>query len=86
MRRDGDFPDRRPETVLAGEAELPFALVGYVTDHANGVKPVATPVPQLMELISRSTDTFARLLEATVPRIDESGLRPAGLNYRFERQ
>ncbi|MGK5643601.1 hypothetical protein ACSNOK_36115, partial [Streptomyces sp. URMC 126] len=29
-----------PEVVLAGEAELPLALVGFVTDHANGVAPV----------------------------------------------
>ena len=27
-----------PETVLAGEAEIPYALLGYATDHANGVK------------------------------------------------
>ena len=26
-----------PETVLAGEAEIPFALLGYATDYANGV-------------------------------------------------
>ena len=32
-----------PETVLAGEARLPFALVGFVTDHANGVMPEADP-------------------------------------------
>ena len=28
-----------PETVLCGEAELPFGLVGYATDYANGVQP-----------------------------------------------
>ena len=27
-----------PETVLAGEAVLPYALVGYATDYANGVR------------------------------------------------
>ena len=26
-----------PETVLCGEAELPYALLGYLTDYANGV-------------------------------------------------
>ena len=51
-----------PETVLAGEAELPFALVGYATDYANGVQAEATPVERLLELIAASTDTFARLL------------------------
>jgi len=26
-----------PETVLCGELELPFALIGFVTDYANEV-------------------------------------------------
>src|SRR3954447_6603746 len=33
-----------PEAVLAGEARLPFALLGYATDYANGVQSEATPV------------------------------------------
>jgi purine nucleoside phosphorylase len=72
-----------PETVLAGEAQLPFALVGYATDYANGVQAEATPVERLLELIAASTDTFARVLAAAVPRIDEPELRPAGIVYRF---
>jgi purine nucleoside phosphorylase len=75
-----------PETVLAGEAELPFALVGYATDYANGVKAEATPVERLLELIAASTDTFARLLEATLPRIDRTALAPAGIVYRFHEE
>src|SRR5215218_154033 len=72
-----------PETVLAGEAELPFALVGYATDYANGVQAQATPVERLLELIAASTDTFARLLEAALPRIDAGVLAPTGVVYRF---
>ena len=72
-----------PETVLAGEAELPFALVGYATDYANGVQDVATPVERLLELIAASTDAFSRLLEAALPRIDPAALAPAGVVYRF---
>ena len=72
-----------PETVLAGEAEIPLALIGYATDYANGVQAEATPVERLLELIAASTDTFARVLAATVPRIDERELRPAGIVYRF---
>jgi purine nucleoside phosphorylase len=72
-----------PETVLAGEAELPFALVGYATDYANGVQPEPTPVERLLELIAASTETFARLLEAALPRIDAGALAPAGVVYRF---
>src|SRR5215207_9663698 len=58
-----------PETVLAGEAELPFALVGYATDYANGVHAQATPVERLLELIAASTETFARVLAEALPRI-----------------
>src|SRR5918999_2939798 len=72
-----------PETVLAGEAELPFALVGYATDYANGVKDEATPVERLLELIAASTETFARLLGEALPRIDAAALAPTGVVYRF---
>jgi purine nucleoside phosphorylase len=72
-----------PETVLAGEAELPFALVGYATDYANGVQAEATPVERLLELIAASTGTFARLLAATLPAIDTAALAPTGVVYRF---
>jgi purine nucleoside phosphorylase len=72
-----------PETVLAGEAELPFALVGYATDYANGVQAEATPMERLLELIAASTETFARLLEDAVPRIDAGALAPTGVVYRF---
>jgi purine nucleoside phosphorylase len=72
-----------PETVLAGEAELPFALVGYATDYANGVLAEATPVERLLELIAASTETFARVLAAALPKVDEAALAPTGIVYRF---
>jgi len=75
-----------PETVLAGEAELPFALVGYATDYANGVQAEATPVERLLELIAASTETFARVLAEALPRIDASTLAPAGIVYRFHEE
>jgi len=72
-----------PETVLAGELELPFALLGWATDYANGVAAEATPVSRLVELIAASTDAFARTLAAALPRIDEAALAPTGMVYRF---
>jgi purine nucleoside phosphorylase len=72
-----------PETVLCGEAQLPFALIGYATDYANGVQAEPTPVERLLELIAASTETFARVLAAAAPRIDESALAPAGVIHRF---
>ena len=70
-----------PETVLCGEAELPYALVGYATDYANGVAEEATPVETLLELIARSTEVFASVLAEAVGRVGE--LAPAGIVYRF---
>jgi purine nucleoside phosphorylase len=72
-----------PETVLAGEAELPFALIGYATDYANGVNDEPTPVTRLQELIAASSESFARVLAAAVPRAGAAELSPAGVVYRF---
>jgi purine nucleoside phosphorylase len=74
-----------PETVLCGEAALPFALVGYATDYANGVQDEPTPVERLLELIAASTDSFARVLTAAVPSVDASALAPSGIVHRFHR-
>jgi purine nucleoside phosphorylase len=73
-----------PETVLCGEAELPYALLGYVTDYANGVRAEATPVATLLELMAASTGAFAAVLEAAVPLAAAAGLSPPGVVYRFE--
>jgi 5'-methylthioadenosine phosphorylase len=74
-----------PETVLAGEAEIPYALLGYVTDYANGVKPdEPTPVEELIRLIGASTATFAGVLAAAVPRIAGAALEPVGTHFRFD--
>lgn len=63
-----------PETVLAGEAKVPYALLGYATDYANGVKPEdPTPVSKLVELIEASTPTFAGALAAALPRVQDVG-------------
>ena len=73
-----------PETVLCGEAELPYALLGYATDYANGVQDEATPVDTLLEMMAASAQTFAAVLGAAVPRAEASGAAPAGVVYRFE--
>jgi len=72
-----------PETVLAGEAELPYALIGYPTDWANGVKPDPTPVETLMEMMRRSTEVFAAILREAVPRAAAAQLSPPGTILRF---
>ena len=50
-----------PETVLCGELELPFALVGFVTDYANEVVPgEPTPVATLIKLMRAARDLRRR--------------------------
>ena len=71
-----------PETVLAGEAELPFCLVGFVTDHANGVMSEPTPAAVLGRLLSESAPAFTALLSAAAPRIAADPGPPAGFVYR----
>ena len=73
-----------PETVLCGEAELPYALIGFATDYANGIMPTATPVEELIRLMGESTARFAAVLAAALPRLDLDALEPAGVVYRFE--
>lgn len=73
-----------PETVLAGEAEIPYALIGYATDYANGVHDEPTPVQTLIELIGASGACFATTLAEAVARIDESRLEPVGTHFRFD--
>jgi purine nucleoside phosphorylase len=73
-----------PEVVLCGEAELPYALLGYVTDYANGVKEEPTPVEELLRLIAASTEVFSSALSAVLPKLMGRELSPPGLVYRFE--
>ena len=73
-----------PETVLCGEAELPYALLGYATDYANGVTDEPTPVEELVRLIGASGETFATTLAAAVPRAARADLEPVGTHFRFD--
>jgi purine nucleoside phosphorylase len=73
-----------PETVLCGEAGLPYALIGYATDYANGVAPEPTPVSELVRLVGDSGSVFARTLAAAVPRVEARALEPVGTHFKFD--
>jgi purine nucleoside phosphorylase len=74
-----------PETVLAGEANVPYALLGYATDYANGVKPdEPTPVEELIRLVGASTQAFGRVLGAAVPRAAAATLEPVGTHFSWD--
>ncbi len=74
-----------PETVLCGELGLPYALAGFVTDHANEVRPGhTTPVSELMALMATSTEVFAELLTRAVTLLAAGeSARPAGTVLRL---
>lgn len=67
-----------PETVLAGEAGIPYALLGYATDYANGVHDEATPVDELIRLIDASKEVLAGTLTAAVARLSGGSVPPVG--------
>jgi 5'-methylthioadenosine phosphorylase len=74
-----------PETVLCGELELPFALIGFVTDYANEVrKDEPTPVETLIDLMGSSTAVFADVLSGALPQLASGVQLAAGTVYRFE--
>jgi purine nucleoside phosphorylase len=73
-----------PETVLCGEAELPYALLGYATDYANGVAEQPTPVEELLRLIGASKDVFRSVLGHALPKLATAEVSPPGVMYRFD--
>lgn len=73
-----------PETTLFGEAGIPYALIGFQTDYANGVRDVATPVETLMELIGRSTASFAAVLEGAIPLVAADPPPAVGTNITWD--
>jgi purine nucleoside phosphorylase len=74
-----------PETVLCGELELAFGLIGFVTDYANNVIPgEPTPVARLIELMGESAQVFADVLREAVPVLEAAAPEPAGTVYRFD--
>ena len=74
-----------PETVLAGELELPYALVGFPVNYATGV---AEPEPkeELDRLLALSAETLPRLVLRTVEMLEEEDFAfDHGYVYRFEK-
>lgn len=58
-----------PEAVLAGEAEVPMAAIGYLTDYANGVIPVPEPVEALTRRIAEAPRVLAVVVDAALTLI-----------------
>ena len=73
-----------PETVLAGEAKVPYALLGYATDYANGVSAEPTPVEELIRLVGESSAAFSEVLSAAVPKLADVTVEPNGTHFAWD--
>lgn len=73
-----------PEAVLCGELALPYGLVGFVTDYANGVVPGdPTPVATLTDLIAASTPILGDVLTAAAAALQARPPAPSGTVLRL---
>ena len=73
-----------PEAVLAGEMEIPYALLGFGVDYANGVASIPTPVAELDANIAASKVAFASVLGELGAAFEPRGF-DTGFVYRMER-
>jgi 5'-methylthioadenosine phosphorylase len=71
-----------PEAVLAGELELPYALLGFGVDYGNGVKAEPTPVDVLDGNISASKAAFQGIVDRAASTLAACSFE--GFVYRFE--
>lgn len=67
-----------PEAVLAAELRIPYCLLGFGVDYANGVAAEPTPAEVLGTNIARSRDVFASVLTELA-----AGLGPAAFDTGF---
>ena len=73
-----------PETVLCGEAGLPYALLGFATDYANGVSVEPTPVLDLLDLIAASSSAFQTALAGALATLPDEAPPPTGTQLGFD--
>jgi len=69
-----------PEAILAGELEIPYVLLGYGVDYANGVKDEPTPVEVLTENMHSSKTAFAQAIKVL---LSQKTYQFNGFVYRF---
>lgn len=71
-----------PEAVLANELELPYALLGFGIDYANGVTDSPTPVEELNRNLAKAKSAFLSVMETL--RLPEEGCGFENFVYRFQ--
>ncbi len=71
-----------PEIILAGELEIPMALMGFGVDYANGVAEEPTPPEILAANLNKSQSVFISVLKKFIPTFRAPGFE--GFIFRFE--
>ena len=71
-----------PEIVLAGELEIPCALLGFGVDYANSVSTQPTPPAMLNDNMKKSRTVFLTILKKTIKNFKTPAFD--GFIYRFE--
>lgn len=71
-----------PEVVLAGELEIPYALLGFGVDYANGVKEEPTSVEELRKNLKKSKIVFTSVIKELIKKYKAPMF--SGYIYRFE--
>jgi len=72
------------EAVLAGELEIPYALIGFGVDYASGVKEPPTSPEELTHNLSLASKTLADLVVEAASALDPSQATfDTGFVYRF---
>ncbi len=73
-----------PEAILAGELEMPYALVGFPVNYATGIGEIETK-KDLERLIARSSEVLPRIVLEAAANLEEADLtNSSGYIYRIE--
>jgi len=70
-----------PEIILAGELEIPIALIGFGVDYANGVKETPTPIDVLNNNLKLSKEKLTQIIVEYIRDIKD--VQFDGFVYRF---
>lgn len=71
-----------PEVILTNEREIPYALVLFPIDYANGVKEENTSMEELGANMAKSKATFIEIMEHLLESDPEADFE--GFVYRFQ--
>ncbi len=73
-----------PEAVLSGELEIPYQLIGFGIDYANGVSPEPTPIEVLDGNLSLAATVLPELIKHIIRSVNLDEIGFDGILYKFE--